>query len=148
MFLLCAIFQFLLSRHHQKEKKFGPSPANNYTSGSGSRKFWKKKPKTTKDAYGNDTELATNGANGRHSYDTGLTGTTHGNNDNIGNSSKYESATRPGHGQPLAGPNYTSGSTAYDATHSQYGHVEPGPGPTAQNPYGYSNHPTGTAVNY
>ncbi|PHH58907.1 hypothetical protein CDD81_4162 [Ophiocordyceps australis] len=32
-FILSAMVEFALARHHQKEKRFGPSPANNYTSG-------------------------------------------------------------------------------------------------------------------
>lgn len=33
----------LLNRHHRKEKKYGPSPANNYTSGKGRTPFWKRR---------------------------------------------------------------------------------------------------------
>ena len=67
LFLICALLQFLVFRHHQKEKKYGPSPANNYTSGSGKRKFWQRKQKTTKDAYTNgarDTEMGNTGTAG------------------------------------------------------------------------------------
>lgn len=34
-FLLSIGVEILLARHRKKEKRFGPSPANNYTSGSG-----------------------------------------------------------------------------------------------------------------
>lgn len=34
LFLITALMQLALMRHHKKEKKFGPSPANDYTSGS------------------------------------------------------------------------------------------------------------------
>ncbi|KAJ9621996.1 hypothetical protein H2203_006877 [Taxawa tesnikishii (nom. ined.)] len=59
LFLITALMQVFLVRHHKKEKRFGPSPANNYTSGSGKARFWQRKPKktTTKDA-----ELGTYGA--------------------------------------------------------------------------------------
>ena len=86
LFLLSAIMQFLLTRNHKKEKKYGPSPANNYTEGSTKKQpFWKRNAKPTRDA-----ELGTVGAaavlaeekprqkrNGlRTSHDTGMTGST------------------------------------------------------------------------
>ncbi|KAJ5488483.1 hypothetical protein N7539_003373 [Penicillium diatomitis] len=49
-FLISIIFQVLLARHHKREKRFGPSPANNYTSGT-SRKWWSRK-KTYPEASG------------------------------------------------------------------------------------------------
>ncbi|ELR08065.1 hypothetical protein VC83_01594 [Pseudogymnoascus destructans] len=42
-FLLSAFAEILLWKHHKREKRFGPSPANNYTTGSApvKWKFWK-----------------------------------------------------------------------------------------------------------
>ena len=79
LFLLSIIAQVALSRSHKREKRYGPSPANNYTSGSGpaKRKPWqRKKKKTTHDA-----ELGAVGAgalaNGDHDKRaSNLTGTT------------------------------------------------------------------------
>jgi len=45
-FFLSIFTEFLLIRHHRKEKAFGPSPNNGYTAGSPRRKFWQRKPKT------------------------------------------------------------------------------------------------------
>ncbi|KAI9746370.1 MAG: hypothetical protein M1818_000082 [Claussenomyces sp. TS43310] len=42
-FLLSAIVEIALWRHHKAESKYGPGPANNYTTGSGRRKFWQRK---------------------------------------------------------------------------------------------------------
>lgn len=80
------LFELALMRHHKKEKRYGPSPSNNYTSGSRKRfGFGRRKNKTTRDA-----ELATMGGgvagdkhhNGiRPSHDTGVTGTTMGGTD-------------------------------------------------------------------
>lgn len=41
-----------MSRNHKREKRFGPGPSNDYTSGSGKTSFWKrnKTAKTTSDA--------------------------------------------------------------------------------------------------
>lgn len=40
LFLVFAFFtEILLARNHRKEKKFGPGPNNNYTSGSGKRRL-------------------------------------------------------------------------------------------------------------
>lgn len=78
LFLLSAVGCFLMARHHAKEKRFGPSPANNYTHGVGRRPFWKRNRKThaTRDA-----EMATGGVPAtaglnRHSHETGMTGST------------------------------------------------------------------------
>ncbi|KAI4101767.1 MAG: hypothetical protein L6R37_004795 [Teloschistes peruensis] len=49
-FLISAALQVLLSRQHKREKRYGPGPSNNYTSGSGKKlPFWKRNrgPKTT-----------------------------------------------------------------------------------------------------
>jgi len=37
-FILSALMEFVLVRHRRKEKAFGPSPANNYTSGSAGKR--------------------------------------------------------------------------------------------------------------
>lgn len=59
LFLISAFMQLWLGRHHQREKRFGPSPANNYTSGSGNKWFKRRRgPKTTRAAYAKDTEVA------------------------------------------------------------------------------------------
>ncbi|KAI4266501.1 MAG: hypothetical protein L6R38_008700 [Xanthoria sp. 2 TBL-2021] len=68
-FLLSAVLQVLLSRQHKKEKRYGPGPSNDYTSGSAKKQpFWKRKggAKNTRDAYqegsfGTDNIAATNG---------------------------------------------------------------------------------------
>lgn len=36
-FLVAALIQLLLHREHRRDKRYGPSPANNYTSGAGRR---------------------------------------------------------------------------------------------------------------
>ncbi|KAL8668725.1 MAG: hypothetical protein Q9168_006652 [Polycauliona sp. 1 TL-2023] len=42
-FLISLVLQVLLSRHHKKEKRFGPGPSNHYTSGSAKKQpFWKR----------------------------------------------------------------------------------------------------------
>lgn len=66
--------QVAVARHAQKEKKYGPSPANNYTSGSGN-KFWKRKQKpSNKDAEMSDYPTTGTAVTAdRPSYDTGTT---------------------------------------------------------------------------
>jgi len=49
-FLLSIPVEFGLIQHRRKERAFGPSPNNGYTAGSPKRKFWQRKPKTTRDA--------------------------------------------------------------------------------------------------
>jgi hypothetical protein len=97
LFLLTAIIQMLLARHHKKEKRFGPSPKNNYTKGTGRRPFWKRNRKvySTRDA-----ELATGtvpAAGYRPSHETGMTGSTmHGGQMPMAAEPKYG---QPGYGQ-------------------------------------------------
>lgn len=92
LFLITAVMQVLLVKHHRKEKRYGPGPSNNYTSGSGKFAFWKrnKKVHNTRDA-----EMATAGTV-RPSHDTGYTGTTTGNAVHGLDDSKYG---QPGYGQ-------------------------------------------------
>jgi len=45
LLLISALVQFCLGRKHKKEKRFGPSPANGYTKGSGV-KFWRRNRRT------------------------------------------------------------------------------------------------------
>jgi hypothetical protein len=40
-YLTSIVFQVLLARHHKREKRFGPSPSNGYTSGS-RKAFWRR----------------------------------------------------------------------------------------------------------
>ena len=92
LFLLSAALEIVLSRARKREKRYGPSPANNYTSGSGKTKFWQKKNNKNKTQKHEDEELGTLGAgalvaeekhrtrNNRNSErisdDTAMTGTT------------------------------------------------------------------------
>ncbi|KAK5948460.1 hypothetical protein OHC33_010494 [Knufia fluminis] len=91
LFLVSAIWQVLMVKHHKKEKAYGPSPSNNYTKGSGKTPFWKRnrRAKNTGDA-----EAATMGAT-RPSHETG---TTIGNNA-YGSEPKYG---EPGYGDTMA----------------------------------------------
>jgi hypothetical protein len=125
LFLCTAVMQVLLVRHHRKEKRYGPSPSNNYTSGPGKKGglFSRKKKNnntTLKEAEAGHGESPlvgdsyTNGngyTNGTHAHDTGYTNGTHSTTTN---------------------------------THSGY-YTQP-TGTAASNPYGYNN--TTTATNY
>ncbi|KAL4872852.1 hypothetical protein BDV12DRAFT_161625 [Aspergillus spectabilis] len=53
-FLISILFQFLLGRHHKREKRFGPSPNNNYTYGSQRRGFWNRNKRAPENASGDD----------------------------------------------------------------------------------------------
>ena len=97
LFLITPLVQFLLVRHHKKEKRFGPSPTNNYTKGTGRRPFWKRggrKSRSTRDA-----EMATGtgpAAGYRPSHETGMTGSTmQGGHAPISTEPKYG---QPGYG--------------------------------------------------
>ena len=76
--------QVFLVRHHKKEKRYGPSPDNNYTSGAGKTRFgmFGKKKNRNSDAPTAAGTDHNNAENGRSSYDkrdtNGTTGTGHG----------------------------------------------------------------------
>ncbi|CEL05648.1 hypothetical protein ASPCAL06765 [Aspergillus calidoustus] len=55
-FLISILFQYLLGRHHKREKRFGPSPANNYTYGTGTQRrgFWRRNKHTPENASADD----------------------------------------------------------------------------------------------
>jgi len=101
LFLVTAAFEVLLIHHHRKEKRFGPSPANDYTAGSGRRPFWRRRrgPQATRDA-----EIATAGtvhnAGYRPSHETHMTGST------VNNAGQPPMASEPKYGQPGYGGNH------------------------------------------
>jgi len=127
LFLITALLQVLLVRHHKREKRYGPSPANNYTSGVGRRPFWRrnKKVHNTRDA-----EMATAGVGAvRPSHDTGYTGTTM-NGPNAMAEPKYG---EEGYGDTLAHNNTTTATTRPYATTT-------GPYTTTAGPYTTTHH--------
>jgi len=85
LFLISALVQFCLGRMHKKEKRYGPSPSNGYTKGSGVKFFGRRgrKNKTVHDpemagaapVTGSAT-LAPAGQEYRPSHDTAYTGST------------------------------------------------------------------------
>lgn len=93
----------LLVRQHKKDKRYGPSPSNDYTEGSGKKGgLFARKPKN----YTRDAELATVGATAtgtivekpqnnhiRPSHDTAYTGSTVASPDPYGVSNKYGNTT-------------------------------------------------------
>ena len=116
LFIITAVLQVLLVRHHKKEKRYGPSPANNYTSGTGSTPFWRrnKKIRNTRDA-----EMATAGTGAiQPSYDTGYTGTTM-NWPNALAEPKYGQEGYGAHNPtiPTTGPYTTTAHTGYGQGH-------------------------------
>lgn len=111
----------LLVRHHKKEKRYGPSPSNDYTAGSGKKRgLFARKNKGTD--YTRDAELATAGVPAagvvtekpvnthmRPSHETGYTGSTVASPDPYG-VNKYNSsgaATAQVGGLPPPNPGFT-----------------------------------------
>lgn len=135
----------LLMRHHKKEKKFGPGPSNNYTSGKGKTPFWKRNRKSNRDA----EELGSLGAGSaaiveekhkknkrvsdfRPSHETGMTGSTAAAPDAAygGTTNKYAEPAMPTHHNqtsgyaPYAQQETGTAVTAPDATYGGgYGHA-------------------------
>jgi preprotein translocase subunit SecG len=130
LFVISAVVQFALRKHHQKEKKYGPSPANGYTAGTGAKpKFWQRGRKQRGVAGHRDPEMhggqvpivAGNGIPGHHdtvrpSHDTAFTGTTAGRT-----SAAYD------HNKPLVGGYHTAPAGTYNhaAPTGTYNHPTP-----------------------
>jgi len=159
LFLVSLLLDFFMARHHQKEKRYGPGPNNDYTSGSGRRgglfsfrRNKSRKVKTTRDAEARDAELAaagagTGGYEKHHHNANGLNGTTGtAGTHNTVPATTYEAPNTYEPTNTYAAPAgiRPSHDTAYSgATQTEnYGY-----GAGAHNPYKYDNNAT-TGTNY
>lgn len=93
-FLLSAFVEIALVRNRRKEKRFGPGPANGYTSGYGKRSifgFGRKKRNTGMSDDPNALPVHTHPADVRDSYATEQTrvGTSHGDGTGTNGYNKY-----------------------------------------------------------
>lgn len=124
LFFISAFVQLWLGRHHQREKRYGPSPANNYTRGNGIKFF--KRRRGAKSAHAAATKDAETGlapapvmehdATPDPRYNTPAMNAYTGN--------KYEpTQTHPTSDIPVAGGYHTA------------------PTGSAVNPYGYDSRP-------
>lgn len=117
LFFISLLLEIMLNRRHKKEKGFGPSPTNGYTSGSEKKPpFWKRQKKTHRDA-----EVGAAGIGKHHnekhngelraSHDTALTGSTAGYG---GPNNRYSGTDShvPLHKSTLAGPTPNPGHTS------------------------------------
>ena len=122
LFLLSAALEIVLSRARKREKRYGPSPANNYTSGSGKRRFWQKKNNKNKThtlgagaLVAEEKHHSRNKRNSeRISDDTAMTGTTAPVVDNSygGPNNKYsQEPTVPTQAHPVHTDGYTNPQT-------------------------------------
>ena len=131
LFLISAALEIVLSRARKREKRYGPSPANNYTSGSGKQRFWQKKNNKNKTHTHEDAELGALGGagalvaeekhhnrnnrnSGRISDDTAMTGTTAPVTDNSygGPNNKYtQEPTLPTQAHPVHNDGYSDQQT-------------------------------------
>ncbi|KAF2741097.1 hypothetical protein EJ04DRAFT_507517 [Polyplosphaeria fusca] len=117
LFLISALVQLALGRHHKKEKRFGPSPSNNYTRGSGV-KFWQRRRKNRgglrdpemAGAVPPSGTLAPGATDVRPSHDTAYTGSTV-----APQSATYENPHKPLHGGYHTAPTgtYNNAATNY-----------------------------------
>jgi len=133
--LISAVLQVLLSRAQKREKRYGPSPSNNYTSGYGKQRFWQRKNNKNKNKE-HDAELGAVGAGAliaeeKHHHDSHNrnsafrpsddTAVAPASNGYGGPNSKYGEPTVPvvHHNTPAAHHNadpYARSSTGYAST--------------------------------
>lgn len=122
-FLVSAALEILLSRAHKREKRYGPSPSNNYTSGYGKKRFWQKKNNKNKNKGMHDAELGAVGAgalveekhhhnNNRNSAMRPSDDTAVGDGGYGGPNTKYAEPTLPAQTNGYTpGPQYTGDNT-------------------------------------
>jgi hypothetical protein len=122
-------------RTHKREKRYGPSPSNNYTSGSGKKRFWQRKSNKTKHNKGmEEAELGAVGAgalavedhhhhhnNHHNNRNSNITGDTAVGDGYGGPNTKYATAaepTQPSHntGYAQSDNRYTQQSSGYTST--------------------------------
>jgi hypothetical protein len=126
LFLLSALVQVMLMRHHKKEKAFGPSPTNGYTKGSG-MKFWQRK-KAHRTTGHRDPEVGT------------IPATTTG-----GLAATATHDYRPSHDTAFSGSTVAAPHNGYDSHKPVQGGYHTAPVGTYGNPGTYNNN---TATNY
>ncbi|KAF2668666.1 hypothetical protein BT63DRAFT_440784 [Microthyrium microscopicum] len=143
VFLISAFVQLWIGRHHQKQKKYGPSPANGYTKGNGIS-FFKKRGanKSAHAAAAKDAEAGLNGHEHVAAHDS--TDPRYGDATYTGN--KFEAAPVTGtNGRTYDDAHHTAHHTAHqNATNGTNGVGYSAPAPTAG---GYHTGPAGSAVN-
>jgi len=126
VFLISAFVQVWIGRRHHREKRYGPSPANNYTSGSGIK--WYKRRRGAKSAHAAAVKEAT-------PTDTAHNGVTGTNGTELG---QYEA----GAGDTFVGHKYENqphaGAIGQDRYHGGY---HTAPAGAAVNPYTFENAP-------
>jgi hypothetical protein len=121
LLLLAIPLQLALSKHHKKEKRYGPGPSNGYTAGSGGMKFWQRKKARRSGLNRHDPEV---GAVPVASTHGGLAAPTHD--------------VRPSHDTAYTGSTVAPPGAAYDGAH--HGHKKTLSG-------GYHTAPVGTYQN-
>lgn len=112
LFPISALVQLAMGRHHKKEKRFGPSPSNNYTRGSGI-KFWQRRRRNNgalpdPEMSGATGTLAPGAHDVRPSHDTAYTGSTVA-------AGGYENPNKP-----LAGGYHTAPTGTYRSPATNY----------------------------
>jgi len=131
IFFISAFVQIWLGRNHRKQKRYGPSPANNYTKGNGIRFFKRRRGnKSAHAAAVKDAEagvVAPEAAHHAH-HDSG----TYAGN-------KYETAEPAYNGHHTGVLNGHNGTSGHNAGVPTAGGYHTGPAGSAVNPYGYDN---------
>ncbi len=122
LFLVSAALEIVLARAHKREKRYGPSPSNNYTSGYGKQRFWQRKNKN-KNKGMEDAELGAIGAGAlvaedKHHHDhtrnSNITGDTAVADGYGGANNKYATAQEPT--LPAHTAAYNQPATGYAST--------------------------------
>lgn len=125
-FLLSMLVEFMLVRHRRKEKRFGPSPANNYTSGYGRRnKLFDmfNKRRGTGDSGENTLPQHTTPEQVRQSYNTESTAVGH---DGLGHHHNKYGESGYGHEHGANGVNGVNNSQHVTQQPAVTGHQAPG----------------------
>ncbi|KAK0257093.1 hypothetical protein B0A54_09800 [Friedmanniomyces endolithicus] len=160
LFLLTAVMQILLFLNHKKEKSYGPSPSNNYTSGSGTnREMYAREDTTPGEMYARENPPAgevyarkDTTAHPNTIADSEL-GVVHAGTDAGALAAHHHDMLRPSHDTGYTGSTVTAPANGNafakidpqhhggDAPNSTHGNLYSQPQDTGANPYGYETVP-------
>jgi len=118
LFLVSALIQVAIGRNHKKEKRYGPSPANGYTRGSGIKFFGRRKarkgavrdPEMAGAVPASHSHLAPGAPDYRPAHDTAYTGST----------VAAPGATYENTHKPLSGGYHTAPTGTYNTPATNY----------------------------
>lgn len=141
-FILSLVNEWALARHHSKDKRFGPSPGNNYTSGYG-KHAQPAKPGLFNRVFRRNTVRNTSDENALPTHTTpGELSATHASSRQVGQAGPYANNARNSYNTDATavsnGPRHSDGMHGHNKMDTHGHHLSQD---TSTMPSAYENHP-------